>query len=245
MIQQRLEIIESESGTKAYFLNNRQDDCAVVFVTDQEIKCFFMSMLPEAIQRKIKESRLDCLSFEELEMISNGKTVSILKKKYFCPESTGNFQQFAARRKMSTDEYSLFLTGMKYATAQSTINDEKIIEFLEAHYTNGQVMIPSNNSTQWFRSFISKNGYSIKEIAELYGFGEEQVLENEVRRFGSIEEDMQCYEIHTDDWIDKLFAENPLIGNRLLSEKKRKKNYIQIQKAILIRDYVILKLGSP
>lgn len=239
MIQQRVEIIESESGTKAYFLNNRRDDCAVVFVTDQEIKCFFMSMLPEAIQERIKESRLDCLSFEELEIISTGKTISILKEKYFCPESTGKFRQFAALREMSPDEYSLFLTGMKYATAQSTINDEKIIEFLEAHYTNGRVMIPSNNSTQWFRSFISRKGYSIEEIAELYGFGEEQVLEDETQRFGRIEEDMQCYEIETDDRIDKLFAENPLVGNRLLPDKTKEKLYS------VTKGYIDKRLRDP
>lgn len=239
MIQQRLQIVKAKDGTKAYFLNNRRDDSAVVFVTEEEIKCFFLNMLPETIQERIKESRLDCLSPEEFEMVSTGKIVSILKEKYFCPENTGKFRQFAALRGMSTDEYCLFLTGMKYATAQSTVNDEKIIEFLQAHYTDGRIMIPSNNSTQWFRSFISRNGYSIEEIAELYGFGEEPVLEDETQKFGHIEEDMQCNDVPTDDWLDTLFAENPLIGNRLLSEKTKEKLFL------VTKGYIDKRLRDP
>ena len=191
IIQQKVETAEAENGTKLYFLNNRRDDCAVIFVTDEEIKCFFMNMLPETIQERIRENRLDCLSIDELEMISTGRVVSILKEKYFCPENTAKFRQLAMVRGMSTGDYCFFLTHMKYATSQSTINDEKIIEFLDAHYTNGRVRIPSNNSTQWFRSFIYRNGYSIEEVADLYGFGDQQTLEDEVQKFGNIEADLQ------------------------------------------------------
>lgn len=222
MVRRKVEIVESTDGSKAYLLNNRKDDCAVVIVTDEEIKCFFMAMLPEDIQIEIKESRLDCLSFEELEMISSGKTISILKKGYFCPENPGRFRQFAKLRGMSADEYCVFLTSMNYATAQSIVDDEKIVEFLNAHYTNGRLMIPANNSTQWFRSFISRNGYTIDEIAKMYGFNDKQE-EDEVQRFGVVEDDMQPYEILSDDWLDKLFAENPLIGNKNLSEKTKEK----------------------
>ncbi len=222
MIQRKVEYLESTDGNKAYFFSNWKDDCAVVFVTDEEIKCFFMEMLPEDIQEAIKESRLDCLSFEELDIISSGKTISILKKGYFCPENTGRFRQFANLRGMSADEYCVFLTGMNYATAHSTVDDEKIVEFLNAHYTNGRLMIPSNNSTQWFRSFISRNGYTIEEIADMYGFNDNQE-EDEVQRFGAVEDDMQRYEILSEDWLEKLFAENPLIGNKILSEKTKEK----------------------
>lgn len=106
---------------------------------------------------------------EELELAAAGRTSSVLKKEYFVPDSPYKFRQFANIRGMSIDEYCLFLTGKEYSTAQATVTDEKINEFLNAHYTNGKLMIPSNNSTQWFRSFISRNGYSIDEIAELYG----------------------------------------------------------------------------
>lgn len=222
MVKSKAEIAESTDGTKAYFLSNRKDDCAVVFVTDEEIKCFFMEMLPEDIQEAIRESRLDCLSFEELEIISSGKTISILKEVYFCPENTGRFRQFANLRGMSANEYCVFLTGMNYATAQSTVDDTKIVEFLNAHYTNGRLMIPANNSTQWFRSFISRNGYTIDEIADMYGFNDKQE-EDEVQKCDAVEDDMQRYEILSDDWLDKLFAENPLIGNKILSEKTKEK----------------------
>ena len=70
-------------------------------------------MMPEYIQTKIKESRLDCLFMGELEIISSGKIVSILKQEYFCSENTGNFRQFASKRGMSTEEYCKVLTGME------------------------------------------------------------------------------------------------------------------------------------
>lgn len=35
--------------------------------------------------------------------------------------------------------------------------------------------------------------------------------------------DMQQYNISSEDWLDKLYAENPLIGNRLLPEKTKEK----------------------
>ena len=68
------------------------------------------------------------------------------------------FRGYANARGMSVEEYSLFLTGAHYATGQITVTDDKIVEFLDAHYTNGRLLIPSNNSTHWFRSFISRNG---------------------------------------------------------------------------------------
>lgn len=122
---------------------------------------------------------------------------------------------------MSVDEYCLFLTGKEYSTAQATVTDKKIIEFLNAHYSNGKLMVPSNNSTQWFRSFISRNGYSIDEIAELYGYADGK--EKDMQGLETIEDDMQKYDIASEDWLDRLYAENPLIGNKIIPEKTKEK----------------------
>lgn len=238
MIEKKVESIESDKGIKAYFLSNGTGDCAAIFVSDDEIKCFFLNMMPEYIQTKIKESRLDCLSMEELEIISSGKIVSILKQEYFCPENTGNFRQFASKRGMSTEEYCKFLTEMEYVTAQSTVNDEKIVAFLNAYSINGRLMIPSNKDTLWFRSFISRHGYSIKDIADLYGFAEQQ-MEGDVQRFCSVEEDMQPYEIDSKIPVEKTFAENPLLGNEILSEECKENLYT------ITKRYIDERLRDP
>ena len=239
IVKEKKEFAESEEGIKAYFLSNNEDDCAFLFVNDEEIKCFFLNMLPEDLQQIIRESRLDQLSLEELELSTAGRTSSVLKKEYFVPDSPYKFRQFANIRGMSIDEYCLFLTGKEYSTAQATVTDEKIIEFLNAHYTNGKLMIPSNNSTQWFRSFISRNGYSIDEIAELYGYADNQNQENDIQGLEIIEDDMRKYNIASEDWLDRLYAENPLIGNKIISEKTKERLFS------ITKGYIDQRLRNP
>lgn len=47
MVNEKKDFSDSGEGTKAYFLSNNEDDCAFLFVNDEEIKCFFLNMLPE------------------------------------------------------------------------------------------------------------------------------------------------------------------------------------------------------
>ena len=239
MVLKKTDFIMTDDGTKVYFLNNRKDDYAVIFVNDIEIKCFFRNRIPEDIQLIIKANRMDCLSIEELRVVSTGKHILILKKEYFCPENTGKFRQLADARGMTTKDYCLFLTGIEYSTSFSTVNDDKIIEFLNAHYVNGRLIIPSNRSTQWFLSFITDHGYTVEDIAVLYGFGETQNIEKEVSRYGTIENDMQPYKIESEDWLDKLYAENPLIGNKVLSEKTKEKLFT------IAKEYIDKRLRTP
>lgn len=124
IVKEKKDFVDCEEGTKVYFLSNNEDDCAFLFVNDEEIKCFFLNMLPEDLQQIIRESRLDQLSLEELELATAGRTSSVLKKEYFVPDSPYKFRQFANIRGMSIDEYCLFLTGKEYSTAQATVTDE-------------------------------------------------------------------------------------------------------------------------
>ena len=235
MINEMKNSAESENGRKSFFLSNNRDDCAFIFVDDKEIKCFYFGELPKDLQEVIKKRRLDCLSFEELEMADCGQTEFILKKEYFIPENTYKFKQFATKRGMSIEEYCKFLTGKEYTTAQATVTDEKIIEFLNAHYSNEKLMIPSNNSTQWFRSFISRNGYTIDDIAELYGFGNNKEQGDDLQIFDTVEDDMQMHDASSEDWLDKLYAENPLIGNILLPETKQEEIFENAKKLVDMR----------
>lgn len=224
MINEGKYFVETEDGQKAYFFNNKKDDCAIVFVSEDEIKCFFLSMLSEDNRNRILEKRMECLTEEELGVIARGKSVFVLRQEYFLPGNSVRFRYHADTRGMSPEEYCKFLTGLPITTGQATVNDEKILEFLHAHYVDGKLMIPSNNSTMWFRSFISRHGYSIDEIAKLYELdvdSESEITEYDVN---TVEEDMRDYG-EADSWINSLFAQNPLIGNKRLSETTREKLY--------------------
>lgn len=243
MIKDRSWISGVVDGTKGYIVSNKKDDCAVIFENDEEIKCFFLDMLPVDIQDEMRKERYDCLSMDEFNIISSGTFVSVLKQGYFCPASTTKFRNAAILRDMSLEEYAVFLTGNKYvASTTSMINDEKIKEFLLEHYINGRLMIPSNTSSSWFRSFISRNGYSVEEIAELYGLNElnnsKQAMDEE-DKYGDVEDDMMPYTAQSDTWIDKVFAENPLIGNKIISEKTVEKLYK------LTKGYIDKRLNNP
>ena len=221
MIETRQEEGIGEDGTKAYFLSNQKDDCAVIYVSEDEIKCFFLNMLPEDVISIVKGCRLDCLSMKELQIMSSGKTISILKEKYFCPDNTFTFRQMANSRGMSLEDYCLFLTGMHYITAQSSVDDEKIVDLLQTYYVDGQIMIPSNNSTRWFWSFIERKGYSFDEIIDLYGDEIIQTVNEDYLSQDTVEPDMCKHKSKSDKWIDLIYANNPLLGNALLSEEEK------------------------
>ena len=217
MIKQRLFYL-SDDGIRAYFVNNRKDDCAVIFVTDEEIKCFFLNMLPEDIQVRIKDAKLELLTSEELEIISSGRIEIILKKEYFFTEDSTKFRKYAHDRNMSTEEYCKFLTGMEYGTKLHTVNDKKIIDFLNSHYVDGELVVPLNNSTMWFRSYVTRHGFTIESMAEFFGFVNKK--EDKEWVLGTIAEDMVPHDVEADDWIDKLYAKYPLLGNCILTEEQ-------------------------
>lgn len=206
--------------------------------TIEEIVDEYENMLPEDLQQIIRESRLDQFSLEELELAADGRTYSVLKKEYFIPDDPYKFGHFANIRGMSVDEYCLCLTGKEYSSVQETVTDEKIIEFLNSHYTNVNLMIPLK-LPQWFRSFISRSGYSMDEIAELYGYADSQNQENDVQRLETTEDDMQKYNIASEDWLDRLYAENPLIGNEIISEKEKEELFY------ITKGYIDERLRNP
>ena len=224
MLENRTYFAESAGGQKAYLYNNKKDDCALVFVDDEEIKCFYLNMLPEGVRTKIIEKRMECLTEEELEVAACGKRVFVLRQEFYLPDNSAKFRTLADARGMTSAEYCLFLTGLPITTNQTTVTDEKILEFLHAHYVDGRLMIPANNSTVWFRTFISRHGYSIDDIAKLYEIENDVESENEEYDVNSVEDDMRDYG-ESDSWINTLYAQNPLIGNKRISDNNKEKLY--------------------
>lgn len=56
-------------GCKYYLLNNMLDDCAFLIVSDEDIKCFFLSDLPDALAENTKAARLHQLTQDECGMM--------------------------------------------------------------------------------------------------------------------------------------------------------------------------------
>ena len=227
----------TENAAKYYLFNNGSDDCAFVVVTDDDIKCFFLTDLPVALQARVKTQKLNVLSESECKaMPTLGKVVHILKKQYFMPTDSHTFRSLAGLRSMTNNEYSMFLFGLPYCTAQTSVTDDRIIAYLKENTVDGRTFIPSTPDNQWIRSYISRNGYSTNDFIELFGFSVTGNEENIDFHFDAdditvVEKDMQVYTAE-EGFVEKLFAETPLLGSRLLSEKNLEKLYQNSKKYI-------------
>lgn len=223
MINERLFYAEKD-GVRYYLLNNMKDDCAYLIVSDEDIKCFFLADLPEALQARVKKQKLHMLSEAEIKALDTlGKKVSILKKQYFMPDDSVTFNRLANLRDLSVDEYSLFLFGLPHCSSNTTVTDDRIIAFLEENTVNGQTFIPNTPEAQWIRSYIARSPYNSDEFMALYGFSadgnsQDTALDFTADEFDHVEPDMQAYGTGT-DYIEKLFADTPLLGSRILSAR--------------------------
>ena len=215
---------QESNESRIYLLNNMKDDCAFIIVYEDDIKCFFLEDLPDALQALVKTNNMHKLSENEVLSIDKlGKKVYILKIPYFMPIDSNTFRNLAAARDMSKEDYSQFLFGVSYCSSNTSITDDRIIEFLEENTFDGITIIPSTPDNQWIRSYISRNNYTTDEFIKLYGFnskisGDIEKLDFAEDDFNTIENDMQIYN-SDDDYIAKIYAENPLLGSKLLSRK--------------------------
>lgn len=213
-----------QAGVKYYLLNNMKDDCACLIVSDDDIKCFFLADLPEALQTRIRMQNLHRFSETECAALDTlGKTVFISKKQHFMPYDSTIYRNLANARGLSTDEYSMFLFGLPFCPANVSVTDDRIISFLKENTINGQTYIPSTPDNQWIRSYISRSPYNTEEFIAFYGFSttgneENAELDFTAEDFNIVESDMQVYGTGT-DFIEKLYADTPLLGSRILSEK--------------------------
>ena len=224
MINERLFFFEKDD-VKYYLVNNMKDDCAYLIISAEDIKCFFLADLPEALQVRIKIQNLHRFTETECAVLDTlGKKVFILKKQYFMPNDSLKFRTLANARDLSLDAYSQFLFGLPFCSASVSITDDRIIAFFEENTINGQTYIPATPDNQWIRSYISRSPYNTEEFIAFYGFSaignkENSVLDFTAEDFNIVEPDMQIHETGT-DYIEKLFADTPLLGSRILSEKQ-------------------------
>ncbi|SDB07137.1 hypothetical protein SAMN02910298_00224 [Pseudobutyrivibrio sp. YE44] len=272
-----------------YYSNLNGDMCFIV-VSPEFIKSFFLQDMPESIRELVAIKRIAFFSYEELNIVNSSTYVMRLKEKYLIPCDKGKFVSFARKRKLSPEEYSLFIAGCKLGTDRG-VTDDKIIAFFEENMNSeGKVHIKADPKNQWIKSYASRNGFGINEFISFYGY--ESALSNDLltaegarqrhmqaiqkyivhddtvyipctsdfyrvlnayssrkkmtisdyveelgfKRISSMyaineddeyfdesiydddESDMQIHDAK-DDFIERIFAENPLLGNYIFSEK--------------------------
>ncbi len=150
-----------ENGIKYYLLNNMKDDCAFIVVSDDDIKCFFLDDLPEALQARVRIERLHCFTEDECKALESlGHKVFIMKKPYFMPSDPVLFRRLASSRELSNEEYAQFLFGIPYCSSNTSVTDERIIAFLDDNTINGITSIPSTSDNHWMR----ENTYTMRRI---------------------------------------------------------------------------------
>ncbi|MCI8550151.1 MAG: hypothetical protein HFI68_06120 [Lachnospiraceae bacterium] len=150
-------------------MNDRQGDLVCIFVYEDEIKCFFLSDLPKDLQLEIIDANFHKFSERELSGEVDGDIVYHIKKPYFMPKFPEKFRANAQLRGLSPDEYAIYLSGYSTGDARA-INDDRIEAFFQENLKDGKVYISSDPKNQWIRSLASRNGYTMKEFVELYGF---------------------------------------------------------------------------
>ena len=159
----------TEDSVLCCCLNNRQDNLACIFVYEKEIKCFFLKDFPEDMRKMLEDAGFHRFTEKELSGGNDGKIIYWLRKPYFLPNDPYAFRANAQTRRMTADEYSFFLSGCPMGDARAK-TDEEVIEFFKENLVDGKVYLSSDPKNQWIRSLASRNGYTIKEFIELYGF---------------------------------------------------------------------------
>lgn len=150
-------------------MNNRQDDFVCLFIYENEISCFFLNDLPDEIREQVVAKKMHIYTKYELAGESDGRIVNVLTKPFYCPDNSERFRANAQSRRMTLDEYAVFISGYPYL-GQRSVTDEQIIAFMQDSMVDGKVYISSDPKNQWIRSIASRNGYTIKSFIELYGY---------------------------------------------------------------------------
>lgn len=150
-------------------LNNRQDDLACLFIYKKDIKCFFLKDLDESLQKMITSVNYHRYMQRELSGETEGRIVYVLTNPYFLPALPDRFRANAQLRGISLNDYARFVSGYPIGDSRS-VTDDQITTFFEKNMVEGKVYISSDPKNQWIRSLASRNGYSIKDFIELFGY---------------------------------------------------------------------------
>lgn len=227
-----------------YILNNKQDDGAVLIVRDDDIKCFFLGELPATLQEALRRADMLLLSAEEHDAKSRGDVVSVLKKKYIRLRDEGRFRQLAQSRGMTLDEYTQFLFGMPRIVPQGNMLDAQVIEPLEKNLYKGRVRILTSPENTRLCRFAENNGLTVDDLIHLYGYT--SINDADLDSVSHLpprspELDMRVFPARPEGLAEDIFAREPLLGDRLLSQEEKEEVFSRakkyVDKLMKFRDY--------
>lgn len=169
MIYQKKLFYEDDDDL-CYIMNDENGDYAVLFVYNDNIKCFFKDDLPQYLRDEITLFNMDRWTQSELDGDSEGEIVHYLHKLYFRPYDSKKFQKNAMHRKLSKDEYAIYMSGLPALRANIQKADPEILAFFQENLIQGKVYISSDPKNQWIKRLASQEGCSLKEFVEGYGY---------------------------------------------------------------------------
>ena len=187
----------NDNRVKCFCINNRWDDLACVFIYAVEIKCFFLKDLPRKLQKLIIVSNYHKYTEGELTGEADGRIVYVIRRPFFLPAYPNKFRANAQLRGMTPYEYSVFISGYPLGN-QNSYTDDQIRAFFDENLVDGKVYLSSDHKNNWIRSLASRNGYSIKDFIELYGY-ESEMDGSELTTDGARErhiEELNKYIVH-------------------------------------------------
>ena len=157
------------NGIRCHCMNDLKGGFVCLFIKDKRVKCFFLDDLPEDLRDAVVNANMHRYTQRELDGESDGEIVYSIRKAYYRANNPVLFRYNAMKRGLTTDEYSQYLSGYPYFDDRRT-KDEDVVAFLRDNMVNGKVYLSSDPKNQWIRSLASRNGYSVKDFIELYGF---------------------------------------------------------------------------
>ncbi len=146
---------------------------ALIIIANDKVNCWFNTDLSDDFRELIESPQQESPDPDEI-MSANatGNVISIMKKKFFCPDDYQGFLELAQKRGLTPSEYSEFIFGFELKRAYpKLITDNKIIKCLEKYKTNdGKIKIKSLNEN-WLINFAKRNGFeSLEDFIRFYGY---------------------------------------------------------------------------
>ena len=162
----------SKLGIRTIIGNNGAGQIYLTVIDSDSIKVYFSESIPDTLIGLIKANKMDFLSEKEMSLIRMGSFVDIMLAPHFLPhpDTQKKFYALAFQRGMSTDQFSIYLTGCSCGLAIDRSSDERIVQFLKRNVVNDKIYLSSHPANQWIRTLAHRRNLKLSELVELYGF---------------------------------------------------------------------------
>lgn len=152
------------------FRHNSDHEFCFVWYDELKQNCAFREDIPQELYDLITKEKMDTYFSEDYDVLNEIYIVNRLKKPYIKIDNIKLYDKACKKHAMNHDEYAQFLGYNGYLAKREINIDRRFIEFFEDNMIDGEVYISSDQSNQWIRTFAGRNGMSIDEFVEFYGY---------------------------------------------------------------------------